>query len=176
MDPADVDFAALFLRHRDVMYAVAYSVLRGTGHEDSAEDVVMTTMASLIERPPVGVVNWEAFLVRATRNKAVDVLRSAALRHAGGPMDDHDISDPTSSFEDEVMESVDAKREGALVWDALSVLEARERQILWQYKALGRPRADVAAEFGVSPARVSQISTQALKTLHSELSKEGLQP
>lgn len=176
MDPAPVDFAALFLRHRGTMYGVAHSVLRGTGHESAAEDVVMETMATLMERPPVGVTNWEAFLVRATRNKAVDVLRSAAVRHAGGPVDDHDTRDRTASVEDDVIERVDVERDGARVWDALSVLDERERQILWRYKALGQSRADVAAEFGVSPARVSQISTQALKTLQSELSKEGLRP
>lgn len=176
MDPAALDFAALFSRYRESMYGVAYSVLRGTGHENAAEDVVMETMASLMERPPGGdVANWEAYLVRATRNKALDLLRSAAVRYAGGPVDDHDKDDRTTSVEDDVIERVDAERGGGRVWDALSVLGERERQILWKYKALGRPRADVAAEFGVSPARVSQISTQALKTLQSELSKEGPQ-
>ncbi len=36
--------------------------------------------------------------------------------------------------------------------------------------------ADVAREFGISPARVSQISTASLKTLCEALLKEGHQP
>jgi len=170
------DFAALYLRHRQAMHAVAHSVLRGTAHEDFVEDVVMTTVASLLENPPAYVVtNWEAYLVRATRNKALDLLRSAVVRHAGGPIEDHHHPATDQYLGDDVAEWVDDLKEGALLWDKLAMLDPRGRRILWEYKGLGRSRDEVAREFGISPARVSQISTQALKTLHDELLKEGLQ-
>lgn len=176
MNSADIDFAALYLRYRGSMYGVAYTVLRGAGQEALAEDVVMETVTSIMERPPQEeVANWEAYIVRATRNKALDALRSAAVRHGGGPVEPHESDDRTVSVEDTAIDKVDAERAGAQVWDALPALEERERQILWKYKALGRPREEVAAEFKISPARVSQISTQALAKMRDKLSKEGSQ-
>lgn len=171
------DIAALYLRHRVVLLAVARSVLRDTPQRDHVEDVVMEVMTSLGERPPTGPVhNWEAFLVRATRNKAIDLLRSAAARHQGGPIEDDQHPKTDQFIPDDVAERVDNQRAGADLWDKLCLLDPRDRRILWEYKALGRPREDVAREFGISPARVSQISTASLKTLREAHLKEGHQP
>lgn len=40
---------------------------------------------------------------------------------------------------------------------------------------LGRPRADLAREFDVTPARISQISTEALERLREKFREEGLE-
>jgi len=169
------DIGALYLRHRDSMYGVAASVLRGTPQHSYVEDVVMETIASIIQRPPAGPVeNWEAFLVRATRNKALDLLKSASSRHAGGQLQNLHHPPDHQYLADEVAEKVDRQRAGAYVWDALAVLDPRDRAILWEYKALGRTRAEVARKHGISPARVSQISTDALTKLKDELVKEGI--
>lgn len=180
MAAAPTDFAALYLRHRDRMHAVAHSVLRGTPQRNQVEDAVMDAIASLIASPPKQPVgNWEAFLVRATRNKALDLLKAAHSRHGGGPLEDHHHHHhpPSDAFmADDVAQRVDVQRYGAALWDKLAVLDTRERNVLWEYKALGHPRAQVARKFGISPARVSQISTQALNTVHEELAKEGVQP
>jgi RNA polymerase sigma-70 factor (ECF subfamily) len=47
---------------------------------------------------------------------------------------------------------------------------------VWEYVAKERPRDEFAAELGVSPARVSQMATKALKQLKEVLEKEGVTP
>lgn len=171
------DIGALYLRYRVVLRAVADSVLRDTPQRDQVEDVVMEVLTSLRERPPEDPVrNWEAFLVRATRNKATDVLRSAAVRHHGGPLEDVQHPQTDQFIAEDVAERVDDERAGAAVWHKLSLLDSRDRRILWEYKARGRRREDVAREFRITPARVSQISTASLKILREALLEEGHQP
>jgi DNA-directed RNA polymerase specialized sigma24 family protein len=42
------DFAARYLLHRDAMYRMAYSVLRGAGRASDAEDVVSDAVVSVL--------------------------------------------------------------------------------------------------------------------------------
>src|SRR4051794_2680297 len=76
------DWAALYQKHRDAMYRVAARTLRDAGRVDEAEDVVMAAMESLMKNPPTGVTNWEAMMVQTSKRRALDVLKSAAVKHA----------------------------------------------------------------------------------------------
>src|SRR5665647_570665 len=172
------DWAALYQKHRDAMYRVAARVLRDAGLTERAEDAVMDAMTSLMRSPPAGTVrSWEAVLVTAAKRKALDLLRSAALQHRGPHLDEtHDTNDRTSvDIAEEVAQRVDDTRLGAILWDKLSVLDPRDRQIVWQVKALERPRDEVAAEYQISPARVSQICTSTLRKLREALDQEGVE-
>ena len=172
------DWAALYQKHRDAMYRVAARVLREAGLAESAEDAVMDAMTSLMNSPPTETVrNWEAVLVTAAKRKALDLLRSAAIQHRGPQLDEtHDTNDRTSvDIAEDVAQRVDDTRLGAILWDKLSVLDQRDRQIVWEVKALGRRREEVAAEYQISPARVSQICTSALKQLKEALDQEGVE-
>lgn len=170
------DWAALYQKHRDAMYRVAARTLRSTGREAEAEAVVMTAMESLMKKPPRGVKNWEAMMVKATNLRALDLLRSAEVKHASGAeLADHDGASP-GMLEDDVIEAVDRQRDAAAAWDKLVILDDRHRQVAWQYIAKGRSRDEVAAELGVSPARVSQMATRALKELKEALEREGVKP
>lgn len=170
------DWAALYQKHREAMYRVAARTLRGAGREAEAEDVVMAAMESLMKKPPRDVANWEAMMVKATIRRALDLLKSAEVNHASGvELVDHDGALP-GTLQDDVAEAVDRQRDAAAAWDALSSLGVRHRQVVWEYIAKGRSRDDVAAEFGVSPARVSQIATKALKELKEVLEREGVTP
>ncbi len=155
------------------MHRVAASVLREAGLADRANDAVSEAMTSLISAPPAGVRNWEAVMVTAAKRKALDLLRSAAARHAGpefGP--EHDHADTVDIAED-AAERIDRERLGAVVWDGLAVLDDRHRRVAWEYIALGRPRDDVAVELGVSPGRVSQMARRALEELRLYLDEQG---
>lgn len=172
------DWAALYQKHRDAMYRVAARVLREAGLAERAEDAVMDAMTSLMRSPPAGTVrSWEAVLVTAAKRKALDLLRSAAIQHRGPQLDEtHDTNDRTSvDIAEEVAQRVDDTRLGAILWDKLSVLDPRDRQIVWQVKALERPRDEVAAEYQISPARVSQICTSTLRQLREALDQEGVE-
>ncbi len=170
------DWAALYRKHRDAMYRVAARNLRGSGREAEAEDVVTNAMVSLMENPPQSVKNWEAMMVKATRLRALDHLKSAAVRHASGTELVDDDGAVQTAIEDDVIEAVDRERAAAAAWDKLSLLDERHRRIAWEYIAKGRPRDAVAAELGVSPARVSQMATKALRELKEALQKEGVTP
>lgn len=164
------DLSALYLQHRDVMYKIAASVLREVGRASEAADVVQDAMVSIMTSPPKDVRNWEAFLVTAVKRKALDRVRSAEVRHAGPELveADHDGADEADLAED-VSDALDRRNRAGQVWDCLSILDDRHRYAVWATVALERPRAQVADELGVSPARVSQMATRALKLLRQEV-------
>jgi RNA polymerase sigma factor (sigma-70 family) len=172
------NWAALYDQHKDAMYRVARSVLRPAGREAEAEDAVMAAMESLMKSPPYEVDSWEAVMVTAAKRRAVDLLRSAAARHAGPPLEpEDDRSDRLggSGLAEDVAEQIDRERAGAILWDKLALLDERHRIVVWEYKALGRPREEVAAELGVTPSRVSQIAIEALRVLRDALKDEGVE-
>lgn len=170
------DWAALYQKHRDAMYRVAARTLREAGRHGEAEDAVMAAMESLMKAPPSGVVNWEAMMVHAAKMRALDMLRSAEARHASSESIADDDGPVLTSVEDDVIEVVDRQRAAAVAWDKLAILPERDRRVVWEYVAKGRPRSEVAAEFDVTPARVSQISTKALRQLKDALETEGVEP
>lgn len=167
------DWAALYAKHKDAMRKVAARVLREVGLADQAEDAVADAIASLIQSPPLDEVkNWEAFMVTAAKRKALDRLRSAAVQHAGPELSELSEVPSNDDFTVEVAEEIDRQRLGARVWDAKAVLDPRERRILEEHIERGRSQADVAAEFGISRPRVSQIVGMALDKLRAKLAEE----
>lgn len=166
------DLGALYLRHRDAMHKVAASILREVGRSSEKEDVVSDAIMSIMASPPQNVRNWEAFLITAVKRKALDRIRSAEVRHSGSELADtaHDRADG-SDLEEEVVEAIDRRKRAGAVWDCLSILDARHRKAVWETAALERPRSQVAAELGVSPARVSQMVTRALALLREEMQR-----
>lgn len=167
---AGADLGALYLQHRDAMYRVAASVLRGAGMAHLAEDVVQDAMVSMMKSPPQAVLNWEAFMVAAAKRKAIDRCRSAAVVHAGPEFStqEHDRATDSDIAED-VVEDLERIRLASGVQKVLSVLDDRHRTAVWQFAALGRPRSEVASELGVTPPRVSQMVKRALEILRKEL-------
>ena len=164
-----LNWAALYDKHRMrcTESRGAFSVKQDGKQE--AEDAVMAAMESLDEISAEQVANWEAVMVTAAKRRAVDLLRSAAARHAGPPLEaEDDHSDPLggSGLAEDVAEQIDRERAGAILWDKLALLDERHRTVVWEYKALGRPREEVAAELGVTPPRVSQIATEALNVCY----------
>ena len=168
------DIGALYLRYGDTMHKVAASLLREAGLESHARDAVQDAIVSIMASPPQNVQNWEAFLVLAVKRKAIDRIRSADARHAGPELDEsvHDYVDDRVDVADQVAEAIDCSRRAGFAWDALSVLDDRQRKVVLDITALERSRGDVAAELGVTPGRVSQIMKQALALLEEEMTEQ----
>jgi len=167
------DLGALYLRYGDAMHKVAASVLREAGRAAEAGDAVSDAIVSIMASPPKGKVrNWEAFLVTAAKRKALDRVRSAYVRHAGPEFVEsaHDRGDGTDIAED-VAADLDQRQRAALAWDCLAILDERHRRAVQETVALERPRSEVAAELGVSPARVSQMTKPALALLREEMNR-----
>lgn len=166
------DLGALYLRHGSAMYQVAASVLREVGRASEAADAVSDAIVSVMASPPPDVRNWEAFLVTAAKRKALDRVRSAEVRHAGPKFVQviHDRADDIDLAAD-VVDAVDRREQAGKAWDCLSILDERHRKAVWETVALERPRSAVAGELGVTPGRVSQMTTRALALVREEMSR-----
>ncbi|MGV1030378.1 MAG: sigma-70 family RNA polymerase sigma factor [Dermatophilaceae bacterium] len=175
MTTVQPDLGALYLRYRDAMRKVAASVLREVGRASEAPDAVHDAIVSIMGSPPQNVRDWEAFLITTAKRKALDRVRSAEVRHTGGEFVEaaHDRAVDSDLAED-VAEVLDRPGRATFVQDCLSVLDERHQKAVWDTVALERPRPKVAAELGVSPARVSQMRTRALELLREEaIRREG---
>jgi RNA polymerase sigma factor (sigma-70 family) len=167
--------AAQYAKHRTVMHRAAASVLREAGQAAATADVVSDAIESILKSPPTNVSNWQAFLVTAAKRKAIDNVRSAAVRHAGPELEEHLHDRPERTDVDlaeDAAERIDLQRDAPRVWDALSVLDDRHRTAVWEYIALERPRKDVADQLGVTPARVNQMTKHALEQLRAEMERQ----
>ena len=162
------DLGALYMEHREVMFRVAVSVLRAAGRESEATEVVSEAIESIISSQPRGIKNWQAFLVTVTKRKALDRLGSAEVRHGGGQFDEADDRGRSVYLDEEVANAIDRT---TLARECLSVLNERDRYILWQTVAVERSRDEVAAELGVSPPRISQIKKKALEVIRAEMAR-----
>lgn len=159
------------------MFRVAASVLRGAGRAADAADAVQDAIVSILNSPPSGVRNWEAFLVTAAKRKALDFLKSALVTHAGPALEDDDegmpsFAHPVVDVEEEVHDLLENERRAAVLRECLRTLDDRHRQVVWDIQIRGRSRAEVAESLGVTPPRVSQMMTKALAQLRDELAKQ----
>jgi RNA polymerase sigma-70 factor (ECF subfamily) len=168
------DWAALYSQHRDAMWRVAQKVLRDRGLAHNADDAVHEAMKSLIASPPAAPVrNWEALMVNTARNRALDILKSAAVRKSIPGWDPADYDAPApGDLADDVAEALDSQQAGAIVPDLLAKLDDRVRRVAWEYIGLARPCKEVAVELGVTPSRVSQLARQALEELRVMIRKQ----
>ena len=162
-DPS-YDWAALYQKHRDAMYGVAYEVLRGSGRWDLAADAVQEAMVSLMKAPPSEPPrSWEALLVVTATRRALDIVRSAAVVRGVEYAEEY-VAGGAAPDEDGALERLEhmARARAAIVR-----LDAQEHYVLAQYIVLDRPRDEVAAELGVTPGRISQINTKVLSKINA---------
>lgn len=164
------DWAALYQKHRDAMYRVAYEVLRGSGRWDLAADAVQEAMVSLMKAPPAEPPrSWEALLVATSKRRALDIVRSAAVVR-GVEYSEEYVPGVAAPDEDDAAEWLEKM---ARVRPVVALLDPQEQQVLAQYIVLDRTRDEVAAELGVSPGRISQISTKVLSKIKAAAEEGG---
>ncbi len=168
-DPS-FDWAALYQKHRNAMYGVAYEVLRGRGRGHLADDAVQEAMVSLMKAPPTEPPrSWEALLVATSKRRALDMVRSAAVR-TGVEYSEEYVPGTLAADEDEALERLEKIARARPV---IARLNAQAHTVLAHYIVLDRPRAEVAAELGVTPGRVSQIATKILSEINSAVTEGG---
>jgi RNA polymerase sigma factor (sigma-70 family) len=165
-----IELEEVYRDYRDMMWRAAQRVLQGKAFNGvSAEDIVMTVMEELAQngipddedgRPP----NLRAYLGRCVFNGAIDALRRAKRLHpldtARGLTNSTSTDPHTAAERHSFLQRFD---------ELLRRLSANERYVFQERVLNGRPAKDVARELGVSPPRVSQLVTAALKKL-----KDGL--
>jgi RNA polymerase sigma-70 factor (ECF subfamily) len=169
MAPTRPDWGPLYETHRRAMYLVALSILR---RRELAEDAVQNAMVSLINNPPSDVKNWEAVMVNAAKMRALDIVGSAAERHRGGPLDPERDPESRGLTPDQAIDALDVVVKVRKLESVMDVLTDREGQVLVRRVLREESRDAIAADLGVSPARVSQIVTAALSKLRDALANE----
>jgi RNA polymerase sigma factor (sigma-70 family) len=161
----------VYTEYRDMMWRAAQRVLQGQAFNGvSAEDIVMTVMTELAQK---GVpddedgrpFNLRAYLRTCVVWRAIDALRRAERLQVLDPA--KDLTDSTST--DPTHTAAESRSFLQKFDELLRKLSSNERYVFQERVLNGRPAKDVARELGVSPPRVSQLVTAALKKL-----KDGL--
>ncbi|GAA2969633.1 sigma-70 family RNA polymerase sigma factor [Microbacterium schleiferi] len=170
MSDASIDWAALYQKHRKAMFGAAREVLRGSGRVDLAEDAVQNAMVSLMQSPPTEAPrSWEALLVATAKRRALDMATSAYMSRRAPLSEDVPETDHVV-VEDEVLERLETL---AVARAVLARRDDRTRTVFREVVVFDRPRAEVAAELGVTPPRISQIVTEVLAEIRAAVEKGG---
>lgn len=151
-----------FVKHRGLLYAVAYRVL---GSVKEAEDVVQEAWLRWSRVEPATVVDVEAFLVRVTIRLAIDQLRSARVRRESyvGPW----LPEPILTRPDIADDVVLADTVSTALLLLLETLSPLERAVFVLNEAFGYPYAEIARFVGRGEPAVRQLAHRARKAVES---------
>ena len=108
----------MYEQHRTQLFRVAWVVLRRT---DLAEDAIHNAFSRIIARPPRLNGNAKAYVLKAVRNAAIDLQRTAVRKDAQSLEHCEQVGQDTSCQSDE---NVDA------VYDALGKLDCGTQEII----------------------------------------------
>ena len=156
-------FDAAFREHYAALVRTAEGMLR---RRDVAEEIVQDVLLALWQRRATLLVedSLRAYLFRATRNRALNHLRHAAIERKAEP-------------ELAAIESPDAPAPSALVHEeidnalreAVSTLPPRCREVFELSRVHGLRYAEIATTLGISVKTVEAQMGKALRTLRALL-------
>jgi RNA polymerase sigma-70 factor, ECF subfamily len=148
----------LYSRYSETVRRYAAALLRDG---DAADDVVQTTFLKLltkIDRYEPRTVPFEAWLLRVTRNVALDEVRRRQA-HPHSPILDNDAPAPEL-----------APERNATLRAALGHLPQEEREVLLLRHLVGLNDDEIAIRVGSEPAEVVRTHRRAQARLRSALS------
>lgn len=165
MGAEDELLEAVHESHADALFRY---VVRRTGDEEEARDVVQETLLrawrhpEVLERPEESVRAW---LFTVARNLVIDHLRSArrTRERATSRLPDREEHDRTQAVLD-----------AWLVADALASLSPDHRTVVVGAYYGGRSVAELAAELGVPPGTVKSRLHYGLRALRLALQEKGV--
>ncbi|AVH23753.1 RNA polymerase sigma-70 factor [Nocardia cyriacigeorgica] len=155
-DHATVDATQTFVRHRNLLFTVAYEML---GSAADAEDVLQETWLRWVKVDLTQVGDQRAYLVRITTRQALNRLRSLKRRresYVGSWLPEPLLTAPEAAADGELAESVSM----ALML-VLETLTPTERAVFVLREAFGFGYDDIAAAVDKTPAAVHQIAHRA---------------
>jgi RNA polymerase sigma factor (sigma-70 family) len=142
----------------------------------SVDDVLQDAFLSLLRMDPRGVKSWKAMAQRIAHRRAVDAVRTATKGRRVGAADDDEDTISLSSVEGldpgtdlvgsaEATEDEYLRIEQVLVLRrvARSVLEPRALRVFLEVHFRGTPRKELAEEFDLTQARISQIYRESMQ-------------
>ncbi len=151
------DATAVFQRHRDRLFGIAYRML---GTVSDAEDVLQDAWLRWSQvTEPVGKPG--AYLARTVTNLALNRLSSAAAqreRYVGPWLPEPLIGDNAPDVAEEVEQAESVSLAMMVVLESLS---PAERAVFVLHEVFGYPHAEIAEALGRSDAAVRQLARRA---------------
>lgn len=151
-------FEELYRRHSQAAWRVAQSV---TGNRDDAADAVAEAFTKVFQALPAGRLHdsgaFRPYLLSATRNAALDVLRRAGRLRPSDTMEQFEQETPHTGPSDRVVDLADQ----SMVAAAFLSLPERWRSVLWLTEVEGVPPREAAEVLGLSPNGVAQLAVRA---------------
>ncbi len=157
-------FAIIYDRHVASVYGICYRILKNTAQ---AEDVTQSVFLTVWAKPNAFAGgNFSAWLTRVSRNAALDVTRSAAVRRREPDMP-QDIA-AESNLEDEVFRRVDA----AAIARALQALPDDQRDAIERAYFGGLSYNEVAQQLGTPLGTIKSRIRAGLHGLWETLQRQ----
>lgn len=157
-----IDFEAAYLANRDKLRGVAAATLRPAGLESQAEDVVQKALAELWPKRDDPPASWVALMVTVVKRRAIDAMKASNVTTAGPSLDDltgqREVPGP-DSFSDAIA------RRSAVRLAVRHLADPQQRDVLHRIYYLRDKQSEIAKDLGLSPGRISQIHTAAIKEL-----------
>ena len=153
-------FEALYDAHHRVVYGVA---LRMLGEGAAAEDVTQTVFLKLWNSPELFQGgNFSAWIVRVTRNRALDVLRNRAVRNE---TELPEALPEREAIEERAFARIDAQR----VRNALAALPDEQRQPIELGFFGGITHEEIARRLGIPLGTIKTRIRSGLRKLRAIL-------
>ena len=146
-------------------------VLRLTGDQARAEDVVQETLLRAWQHPEVthdSERSTRAWLFTVARNMIIDERRSSRFRNEVRSLDDAAARVPDGP--DEVNSALDRM----LISDAMAQLSAEHRAVIRRSYYLGWTTAQIAEDLQIAEGTVKSRLHYALRALRLALQKNGV--
>src|SRR4051812_9381769 len=151
-------FGELYRRHVDAAWRVAHAV---TGNPEDAADAVSEAFTRVFRALPEGRLldgnRFRPYLLAATRNAAVDVLRRSGRVRPTDATDALDTASHGSGPSEQYVDGIDR----ALVASAFRSLPERWRSVLWLTEVEGMAPSEAAPLLGISANGAAQLAVRA---------------
>jgi RNA polymerase sigma-70 factor, ECF subfamily len=157
--------ADLYDRHNRLLYGLILRILRDRGEAEEVLQEVFVLVWTRAETYNIALGSPAAWLVRVARNRAIDRLRSNAVRLRAveaAPLPDAAASPETHA--------VDSERQ-RVVKGALDTLPAEQRVLIEQAYFLGLTQSELAERFQLPLGTVKTRIRTGMITLREQLSQ-----
>jgi RNA polymerase sigma-70 factor, ECF subfamily len=157
--------ADLYDRHNRLLYGLILRILRDRGEAEEVLQEVFVLVWTRAETYNIALGSPAAWLVRVARNRAIDRLRSNAVRLRAveaAPLPDAAASPETHA--------VDSERQ-RVVKRALDTLPAEQRVLIEQAYFLGLTQSELAERFQLPLGTVKTRIRTGMITLREQLSQ-----
>ncbi|MEM4248629.1 MAG: RNA polymerase sigma factor [Candidatus Nanoarchaeia archaeon] len=165
------EISRLVAEHESELCRYAVRLLRDSQlAKDAVQEAFIQYLRNSQGKASVEVANARAWLFKATRNKCLDILKSARHKHETTDENMHEWTDE-SPAPDEIAEKNDMME---IVRKKLASLPERDRELLCLKLEHGRSYKEISEITGLSISNVGFILHTAIKRLARELQQEGI--